>query len=571
MASICNDLGNSLKALENLYAAVDGLMRDAANRSIVKGLVTEIDLKFGSLIVNCAGLTEEDHIPGTKCRKTNIRRAKQEFDARVKDWFDLLDMSSANVLHPQTPPVMFNESFELDESKLSTGSGCSPVLDLKKKVAAIKKEKEVERLRLSEETNRVLLEADKCLEYAKREAARLKERVKRGRELRERSWEIELAKVEAEALVEPCSDSDSGQYRGVDGYSTIHKRFLDKDCGQQDRETEIKNEFSRSKPFASVEELDNLQSTLRLLKLSNDKQNYEYQPLRGRVDSSLPRTEGVECLSTAGKVSRTDIIGGLPSQAPPGFGSLAPRRMGVSPVTSDLQHHLAPLRSSASVGGAVSSGAERAPLAPENSGTQDYPPWRPVIQVFDGDPMTYWPFIRSFETHISSKLSSGPAKLVYLLQHCSPGNRKNLEHFSRDTESGYELARDSLFNDYGQPHIIAYCCEQKLLNAPRIKVKEASSLKNMAVLMEKCLSMLIDIKDFATLNSLGTIRRIMEKLPEQMQKDWVSWVFKHFKSTGSQAKFPELVQFVRDVSDEANSLYGQVVLRIKQNDNFTAG
>ena len=164
---------------------------------------------------------------------------------------------------------------------------------------------------MSEETNRVLLEAVKCLEYAKRKAARLKERVKRERELRERFWEIDLAKVEAEAFVELCSDSDSGQYRGLDGYSRIHKRLLDKDCGQQNRETEIKNEFFRSKPFVSVEELDNLQSTLRLLKLSNDKQNYEYQPLRGRVDSSLPRTEGVECLSTAGKVSRTDTIGRL--------------------------------------------------------------------------------------------------------------------------------------------------------------------------------------------------------------------------------------------------------------------
>ena len=156
-------------------------MRDAANRSIAKGLVTEIDLKFASLIVNCAGLTEEDHIPGPKCRKTNIRWAKQEFDARVKDWFNLLDMSSTNdIIHPQKPPIMFNESFGLDKSKLSTGSGCSPVLDLKKenkvklKLAAIKKEK-VERLRLLEETNRVLLEADKYLEYTKHEVARLNE------------------------------------------------------------------------------------------------------------------------------------------------------------------------------------------------------------------------------------------------------------------------------------------------------------------------------------------------------------------------------------------------------------
>ena len=51
--------------------------------------------------------------------------------------------------------------------------------------------------------------------------------------------------------------------------------------------------------------------------------------------------------------------------------------------------------------------------------SQDYPPPRPVTPNFDGDPLTYWPFIRSFEAHIATKMSSNSAKLVYLLQHCS--------------------------------------------------------------------------------------------------------------------------------------------------------
>ena len=193
--------------------------------------------------------------------------------------------------------------------------------------------------------------------------------------------------------------------------------------------------------------------------------------------------------------------------------------------------------------------------------SQDYPPPRPVIPNFDGNPLTYWPFIRSFEAHIATKISSNSAKLVYLLQHCSPRIRQNLEHLARDAESGYGLAMDSLYNDYGQPHIVAHYCEQKLLAAPRLKTKDPKGLKTLSVLMDKCVAMLRDVQDFATLNSLGTIRRIIEKLPEQTQKDWAKWSYQEFKTTGRQARFEELVRFVQDEAAEANSLYGQVVYR----------
>ena len=35
--------------------------------------------------------------------------------------------------------------------------------------------------------------------------------------------------------------------------------------------------------------------------------------------------------------------------------------------------------------------------------SQNYPPPRPVIPNFDRDPLTYWPFIRSFEAHIATQ------------------------------------------------------------------------------------------------------------------------------------------------------------------------
>ena len=71
--------------------------------------------------------------------------------------------------------------------------------------------------------------------------------------------------------------------------------------------------------------------------------------------------------------------------------------------------------------------------------------------------------------------------------------------------------------------------------------------------------MLEDIQDFATLNSLGTIRKITEKFTEEMQKDWVRFSFRIFKQTGKQACFPELVEFMQGEAEEANSLYGKVL------------
>ena len=108
---------------------------------------------------------------------------------------------------------------------------------------------------------------------------------------------------------------------------------------------------------------------------------------------------------------------------------------------------------------------------------------------------------------------------------------------ARDAESGYGLAMDSLNNNYGQPHIVAHHCEHKLPAAPRLKTKDPKGLKTLSVLMDKWVAMLKDVQDFATLNSLGTIRRIIEKLPEQTQKDWAKWSYQEFKATGRQARF----------------------------------
>ena len=164
----------------------------------------------------------------------------------------------------------------------------------------------------------------------------------------------------------------------------------------------------------------------------------------------------------------------------------------------------------------------------------DYPHPKPVIQIFDGDPLSNWPFMRSFDTHVAERMASDSAKLVYFFQHCSPKVRANLEHLARDANRGYRLACERPYNDFGQPHIIAHCCEERLLKAPRLRTEDPNDIKALAVLTDKSLSMLENIQDFATLNSLGTINKITEKLPEEMQMDRVRFSYRVFKQSESR-------------------------------------
>ena len=59
----------------------------------------------------------------------------------------------------------------------------------------------------------------------------------------------------------------------------------------------------------------------------------------------------------------------------------------------------------------------------------DYPPPKPILPCYDGDPLTFWIIIRSFDTHIAAKIPNDAARIAYLLQHYLPNVRRGLEHF----------------------------------------------------------------------------------------------------------------------------------------------
>ena len=188
--------------------------------------------------------------------------------------------------------------------------------------------------------------------------------------------------------------------------------------------------------------------------------------------------------------------------------------------------------------------------------TVDYPPPRPEILIFNGDPLQYPSFVASFQTHILNRIESGNARLTYLIQHCKPNIRSQIEHFV-GIPYGFKRAWEKLYHDYGRPLVVANRCEEKLLACPKLKAKDGEGLRNMATTMEKAMVQLDGIESYSSLNSLGTLQKVVEKLPDRMQEKWVECSFNLTEETKREVTFRDLVRFVQREAAMSNSVFGK--------------
>ena len=186
---------------------------------------------------------------------------------------------------------------------------------------------------------------------------------------------------------------------------------------------------------------------------------------------------------------------------------------------------------------------------------------KPSIEQFDGDPLDYWAFVNRFKVHIADRIISGDLKLVYLLQHCSKKVYDRIKHYAGgpDKQQCYRMVWQELYDRYGQPHIIGRCCEQRLLELPKVGPYDGESLENMAILMKRCLASLKEFSESTTMNTVGFISSLVEKLPIELRRKWVSEALKVQMKSGTLAGFADFARFIIRKSVEANSTYYKAV------------
>ena len=182
---------------------------------------------------------------------------------------------------------------------------------------------------------------------------------------------------------------------------------------------------------------------------------------------------------------------------------------------------------------------------------------KPNVKKFEGDPLDYWAFYNRFRCHVADWLPL-KTKMSYLLQHCSPQVCDNIQHFAdiHDGQYSYDLAWDELKRRYGQPHVIAQACEEKLLEFPKIERDVADRLNRLFVLMKRCCYSLADERVTSSLDSVTFLSAIVSKFPLDLKRKWVETTVQISNKFSRLATFKDLALFVEEQTRIANSVFG---------------
>ena len=197
-----------------------------------------------------------------------------------------------------------------------------------------------------------------------------------------------------------------------------------------------------------------------------------------------------------------------------------------------------------------------------------YPAYDPMIQMlqlpkpeivkFDGDPMDYTNFQRSFEARVMNNTTSGSDRL-YFLHQCLEGEPKELVSscLYLDGDRGFEKAMSLLKNQYGEPHVICNAFMRKFHDVTHIKADDAKSLRNLYLMTNKCLYSMQALGDMSVVDFPANLQLIVTKLPPYLRNKWKDQVSRYQR----RVCFEDLVEFLHQASNAANDpIFGNEAL-----------
>ena len=125
---------------------------------------------------------------------------------------------------------------------------------------------------------------------------------------------------------------------------------------------------------------------------------------------------------------------------------------------------------------------------------------------FEGDPLMFPLFMKTFEINIESKEEDDSDRLSYLVQFCKGKAKTAIEHcIIMPPQEGYQKAKEILRKNFGLTHIVSKAFLDKVVRGPPIKISEFEKLAQLSRDMETCLLGSSTLGLEANLNSLETL------------------------------------------------------------------
>ncbi|KAL1250809.1 hypothetical protein QQF64_018605 [Cirrhinus molitorella] len=184
----------------------------------------------------------------------------------------------------------------------------------------------------------------------------------------------------------------------------------------------------------------------------------------------------------------------------------------------------------------------------------------PKEVLFDGDPLHYHDFMRTFEEVVEKK-SSGYVDCLHFLEQYTRGQAKELVRSCQHMipSQGYIRAKALLKEHFGNEVRIASAYMEKALSWKTIKSEDAKALQDYGLFLRSCCNAMNNICYMNELNLATNMQVILRKLPYKLREKWRIVAYDLQERRNDQAYFSDIADFIeRQVKIVMDPVFGNI-------------
>ncbi|XP_063968669.1 uncharacterized protein LOC135157358 [Lytechinus pictus] len=194
------------------------------------------------------------------------------------------------------------------------------------------------------------------------------------------------------------------------------------------------------------------------------------------------------------------------------------------------------------------------------------------LTCYEGDPLGFWEFWRSFEDSVDATLVEDRTKLTRLLHYCKGEPKRLLSPcLLMPTMQGYSTAKHLLQERYGNPVIITEAWVKKITNGKSIGPQDRNALRALADDMSVCLMSFRAMGFEHELSPQKVLLPIAERLPYHLKGKWLNRVGV-LRRQNRIPGFEDMMYFVQEAAQEINDpVYGGLMSSKSDQRKSTSG
>jgi hypothetical protein len=180
------------------------------------------------------------------------------------------------------------------------------------------------------------------------------------------------------------------------------------------------------------------------------------------------------------------------------------------------------------------------------------------LTKYDGDPLRYFTFIRSFDSMIEKEGIPDDMKLTALSEYTKDKAKLAVDSLEAMSPSGgYKRARELLKERFGNRFIICQAWLNKVTEGTVIKSHEANRLLHLSDNLKGCIYTLTAMDMLYEINNHSSILKVVARLPHFIQLRWRREAADLHVNKNRMPKMEDLSKFLSFAATEANDpVYG---------------